>query len=133
MAEQTTIPSQQNAVVTATTSKQFTWNLRDLARGGMVAAFSSVLMFLYSWSTSDLGLSDIDWQGLIKTTVAAFMAYMIKNLIELALGLFVASMRGMPTMVRAGGVALATINAYMLIEPFFSGGSSTPANPGWGY
>jgi len=54
----------------------------------------------------------------------------IKNVVEFVLGLLLATMRGMPTIVRAGGLALATINAFAFIAPMISGlggGSSSPA------
>jgi hypothetical protein len=57
----------------------------------------------------------------------------IKNILEFAIGLFVAVMPKMPMMIRAGGVALATINAFELIYPFIAGakgGSSAPASGG---
>ena len=59
----------------------------------------------------------------------------IKNIIELALGLFIASMRGMPDIIRAGGIAIATINAYQLIYPLMSGmgGSSSTYTVPTGY
>jgi len=58
---------------------------------------------------------------------------MIKNVLELGIGIALASMSSMPTMIRAGGVALATINAYMLIQPYISGmgSGSGDANQGW--
>ena len=44
----------------------------------------------------------------------------IKNIIELIVGIFLASSKRMPMIVRAGGFALATINAYELIYPYLS-------------
>lgn len=45
----------------------------------------------------------------------------IKNLIELILGIVLAASKKMPMPVRAGGMALAFINAYELIVPYVSG------------
>ena len=45
---------------------------------------------------------------------------MIKNIVELIVGIFLASSKKMPMIVRAGGMALATINAYELIAPLIS-------------
>jgi len=45
----------------------------------------------------------------------------VKNIIELFIGLFLAAMPNVPMVVRAGGAALATINAYALIMPYLSG------------
>lgn len=54
---------------------------------------------------------------------------MIKNIVELVLGLFLMTMKGMPMIVRAGGAAIATINAYQLIFPLLSGvGGTTTGN-----
>jgi len=44
----------------------------------------------------------------------------IKNWIELALGVLLMAMPRMPTMVRAAGAALATVNAYAIIYPMLS-------------
>lgn len=49
----------------------------------------------------------------------------IKNIIEFALGLFLAVSPRMPLMVRAGGAALATINAYAFIVPLIAGSSGS--------
>lgn len=46
---------------------------------------------------------------------------MIKNLVEMVIGIFLASSKKMPMIVRAGGTALAIINAYELIAPYISG------------
>ena len=46
---------------------------------------------------------------------------MIKNIVELVLGLFLASMNSMPTIVRAGGMAIATINAFQILYPLIAG------------
>lgn len=59
---------------------------------------------------------------------------MIKNIVELGGGLILAAMPNMPMPVRAFGAALATINAYSLIQPLISqylGGASADANTGW--
>jgi hypothetical protein len=58
---------------------------------------------------------------------------MIKNIVELAAGLMLAGMPGMPMPVRAFGAALATINAYSLILPYISSSSSASGavNSGW--
>lgn len=45
----------------------------------------------------------------------------IKNIVEMLIGVFLASSRKMPMFVRAGGFALATMNAYELIAPLLSG------------
>ena len=45
----------------------------------------------------------------------------IKNILEMVLGVYLATSKKMPMPVRAGGLALATINAYELIAPFISG------------
>jgi len=55
----------------------------------------------------------------------------IKNWIELALGLFLAASPRMPTMVRAGGAALATINAYSIIMPFIAGSGLGSGSGNW--
>lgn len=49
----------------------------------------------------------------------------IKNALELLLGIFLATSKGMPTMVRAAGAALATVNAYALVYPWISGAGSS--------
>lgn len=59
------------------------------------------------------------------------LARNIKNIIELIVGLVLAVMPKMPMAVRAGGAALATINAFEILVPLLSGmGSkaSAPAN-----
>lgn len=57
---------------------------------------------------------------------------MIKNIVELGAGLMLASMKSMPMPVRAFGAALATINAYTLIQPlvtqYLGGANSTESN-----
>lgn len=45
----------------------------------------------------------------------------IKNIIELIVGIYLASSKKMPMIVRAGGFALATLNAYDLIAPYIAG------------
>jgi len=52
---------------------------------------------------------------------------MIKNIVELVIGLVLMSMKGMPMIVRAIGGGIATINAYQLIYPLVTGngGNST--------
>jgi len=55
----------------------------------------------------------------------------IKNWLELALGLFLAASPKMPTMVRAGGAALATINAYSIIMPFIAGSGGSVGSGNW--
>lgn len=49
------------------------------------------------------------------------LAANIKNILEFALGLFLAISPRMPLMVRAGGAALATINAYAFLVPLIQG------------
>ena len=44
----------------------------------------------------------------------------IKNIVEMVLGVLLASSKKMPMAVRAGGAALATINAFELILPLVS-------------
>jgi hypothetical protein len=57
---------------------------------------------------------------------------MIKNIIELVMGLFVATMKGVPMPIRAFGAALATVNAYSLIVPYVQGMSGgTSSSAGW--
>lgn len=58
----------------------------------------------------------------------------IKNILEFALGLFLAVSPRMPLMVRAGGAALATINAYAFLVPLIQGSSGTASGSGsaWG-
>lgn len=60
---------------------------------------------------------------------------MIKNILELVLGLVLATMPGVPSFIRAGGVALATINAFALVYPLISGvGASSGGNStSWNY
>lgn len=53
----------------------------------------------------------------------------IKNIVELVLGIVLMTMKGMPTIVRAGGAALATINAYQLVYPLLSGAGSSASSP----
>ena len=55
----------------------------------------------------------------------------IKNIIEFALGLFLAVSGRMPMAVRAGGAALATINAFAFIMPLISGGGGSSGST-WG-
>lgn len=45
----------------------------------------------------------------------------IKNIIEIVLGIILASSKKMPMVVRAGGFAIATLNAYDLLLPYISG------------
>ena len=54
----------------------------------------------------------------------------IKNMIEFALGLFLAMSKKMPMAVRAGGAALATINAFEFIAPLLSGTKSAASTGG---
>lgn len=58
---------------------------------------------------------------------------MIKNVIELVIGLILASMSGMPMPVRAFGAALATVNAYSLIVPMVQGwaGGTSASGSSW--
>lgn len=51
---------------------------------------------------------------------------LVKNVVELGVGIMLASMGSMPTAVRSFGAALATINAYSLIVPYVQnwGGAS---------
>lgn len=58
------------------------------------------------------------------------LARNIKNIVELIIGLVVAVMPRLPVAVRAGGAALATINAFEIFVPLISGmgGKSAPAN-----
>jgi hypothetical protein len=51
----------------------------------------------------------------------------VKNIVELALGLFIASMSSLPTMVRAGGVAIATLNAFQILYPMLQGSGTANA------
>jgi hypothetical protein len=59
------------------------------------------------------------------------LAANIKNIIEFALGLFLAISPRMPLMVRAGGAALATINAYAFLVPLIQGSGSGSATSSW--
>lgn len=79
MAEQTTI--QSTAVVTATTSKQFTLNLNDFWRGLVQAIGAPALVFLYE-AINTGGFNDIDWQGLIKVSAGALIIYLGRNFFE---------------------------------------------------
>lgn len=54
---------------------------------------------------------------------------MIKNIVELALGLVLMFVPGMPMAIKATGAALATVNAYTLIYPLFSGATNSAAAP----
>lgn len=57
---------------------------------------------------------------------------MLKNIVELGAGLFIASMPGVPMFFRAFGAALATINAYSLVISYLpSGGSSSSNQTDW--
>jgi hypothetical protein len=46
---------------------------------------------------------------------------LIKNLVEMIGGILLASSKKMPMIVRAGGTALAIINAYELVAPLITG------------
>lgn len=61
------------------------------------------------------------------------LSAMVKNILELIAGLFLATMRGVPMPIRAMGAALATVNAYSLIIAYIpnGNGSGTAANTGW--
>jgi hypothetical protein len=62
------------------------------------------------------------------------LSAMVKNIIELVIGLALAVMPGMPMIVRGFGAALATVNTYALVYPMIAGtasGSNTPAGLGW--
>ena len=48
------------------------------------------------------------------------LARNIKNIIELVLGVILMAMPRLPMMVRAGGAALATINAFEILVPLIS-------------
>lgn len=48
----------------------------------------------------------------------------IKNILEMVIGLIVAAMPKLPMAVRAGGAALATINAFEIVVPLIAGMSS---------
>lgn len=54
----------------------------------------------------------------------------VKNILELALGILLASMPRMPMAVRAGGAALATINAFEIIVPLISGAKQNVTSGG---
>lgn len=56
---------------------------------------------------------------------------MIKNIVELLAGLFLAGMPGMPMPVKAFGMALGVINAYSLVMAYLPAGSGSTANTGW--
>lgn len=56
----------------------------------------------------------------------------VKNIVELVLGILLMTMKGMPIIVRAGGAALATINAYQLIYPLISGSGSGTSSLSYG-
>jgi hypothetical protein len=58
---------------------------------------------------------------------------MIKNIVELAAGIFLAAMPGMPSYVKSFGVALAIINAYSLVYPVVAGyaGTSSESSGTW--
>jgi hypothetical protein len=55
---------------------------------------------------------------------------MIKNILELFIGLWLSTARGMPSYVKSFGLALAFINGYQLITPYLGGGLSqtNPSN-----
>jgi len=53
----------------------------------------------------------------------------IKNIIELVIGLALAIMPNMPTIVRGFGTALAVVNAYALIYPMIAGSGSATSSP----
>lgn len=59
------------------------------------------------------------------------LADTIKNILELVLGLFLAMSRKMPMFVRAGGAALATINAYAFLVPLISGSGRGSSASAW--
>jgi hypothetical protein len=59
------------------------------------------------------------------------LSAMIKNIIEFAVGLFLAISPRMPMMVRAGGAALATINAYAFLVPLIQGSGSGSQASAW--
>jgi hypothetical protein len=52
------------------------------------------------------------------------LARNIKNIIEMVVGIIVMAMPRLPMMVRAGGAALATINAFEILVPLISNVSS---------
>jgi|WetSurMetagenome_2_1015567.scaffolds.fasta_scaffold872203_1 hypothetical protein len=62
------------------------------------------------------------------------LSSMIKNIIELVVGLALALMPRMPLIVRGFGAALATVNTYALVYPMIAGSSSSSSSSaglGW--
>lgn len=54
----------------------------------------------------------------------------VKNILELAIGVLLMSMKRLPMAVRAGGAALATINAFEIIVPLLSRGKASVSSGG---
>jgi hypothetical protein len=54
----------------------------------------------------------------------------IKNILELAIGVLLLSMKRLPSAVRAGGAALITINLFDLLVPLLSGAKGAASGSG---
>jgi len=52
------------------------------------------------------------------------VAGMMKNFVELIIGVALMTMRGVPSIAKSGGVALVIINAYQIIGEFVGGGNA---------
>lgn len=90
--------------------------------GGMGNIFSKVMNIGIG------ALGAVAWEMWVSPLIP--IGGMVKNLIEIVVGIVLAGMRGMPSMVRSGGIALATINAYQIIASFMSG--TTSSESAWG-
>lgn len=60
------------------------------------------------------------------------LSTMIKNIVELVVGIILIAMPKIPSMLKAVGGAMVTINAFQLIYPLIAGmGSSSSGNSTW--
>jgi len=67
---------EQKAIV----STQWTLNLRDLLRGGIVAAISPVFTVLIQ--SLNAGDFTISWKSILNVAIISFLTYLSKNFVE---------------------------------------------------
>lgn len=60
-----------------TTSKKFRLNWLDVAKAGLMAALTPVLVLIQN--SIDAGVFTINWKSLAMAAVGGFVAYLIKN------------------------------------------------------
>lgn len=70
------MPTQQ----VVTTSKRFSLNLSDWTKGLLIAILAPVLQIIIA--SIDAGTLTFNWSAILKTALAAGLAYLLKNLLD---------------------------------------------------